>query len=73
MNEVANKVFGKENRTYLMGIAILWIVFFHFYFYFDMSGIETKSWIKMFNKVSLGVDVFLLLSSFGDIQSVSSI
>lgn len=65
MNEVANKVFGKENRTYLMGIAILWIVFFHVYLWCDMSGIETTRWIKMFNKGALGVDVFLLLSAFG--------
>ena len=65
MNEVANRVFGKENRTYLMGIAILWIIFFHVYLWCDMSGIETTRWIKMFNKGALGVDIFLLLSAFG--------
>lgn len=65
MNEIANKIFGKENRTYLMGIAILWIVVFHVYLWCDMSGIETTRWIKLFNKGALGVDIFLLLSAFG--------
>ena len=65
MNEISNRVFGKENRTYLMGIAIIWIVVFHVYLWCDMSGIETTWWIKMFNKGALGVDIFLLLSAFG--------
>lgn len=65
MNEIANRIFGKENRTYLMGIAILWIVVFHVYLWCDMSGIETTRWIRMFNKGALGVDIFLLLSAFG--------
>lgn len=65
MNEIANRIFGKENRTYLMGIAILWIVAFHVYLWCDMSGIETTRWIRIFNKGALGVDIFLLLSAFG--------
>ena len=65
MNETANRIFGKENRTYLMGIAILWIVVFHVYLWCDMSGIETTRWIRMFNEGALGVDIFLLLSAFG--------
>ncbi len=63
--DMSNNVFGKENRAYLMGIAIIWIVIFHIYLWSKMSGIETTWWIDLFDKGALGVDMFLLLSAYG--------
>lgn len=65
MIETINRIFGKDNRTYLMGIAILWIVFFHVYLWCRLSGITTTWWIDLFDKGALGVDVFFLLSAYG--------
>lgn len=65
MIEYSNRIFGKDNRTYLMGVAILWIVFFHIYLWCNMSGIATSWWIELFDKGALGVDVFLMLSAYG--------
>lgn len=64
-SEIVNRVFGKDSRSYLMGVAMMWIVFFHVYLWCDMSGIETPRWIVLFDKGALGVDVFLLLSAYG--------
>lgn len=63
--ETLERVFGKENRAYLMGIAISWIVLFHVWLWCSMSGIETAWWLALFDKGALGVDIFLLLSAFG--------
>lgn len=63
--DISNKVFGKENRSYLMGISIIWIVFFHIYLWSKISEIETTWWIDLFDKGALGVDMFLLLSAYG--------
>lgn len=65
MNEAINKIFGRDNRYYLMGMAIIWIVLFHVYLWTDMSDIKTTWWIESFDKGALGVDIFLLLSAFG--------
>ena len=65
MNKIINRIFGRENRYYLMGIAIIWIVLFHVFFWADMSNIKTTWWIELFDKGALGVDIFLLLSAFG--------
>lgn len=58
-------VFGKENRTYLMGISMIWIVLFHVYLWSTISGITIPRWLCIFDKGALGVDVFLLLSAYG--------
>lgn len=65
MIDFSNRVFGKDNRTYLMGVAMTWIVFFHIYLWCSMSNISTPWWIQLFDKGALGVDVFLLLSAYG--------
>ena len=65
MSEFIDKIFGRENRYYLMGIAIIWIVLFHVFLWTDMSDIKTSWWIALFDKGALGVDIFLLLSAFG--------
>ena len=62
------RVFGKEGRSYLMGIAILWIIFFHFYCWFN----GTKPWWLYFlSEGQTGVDIFLFLSAYGLEASLS--
>lgn len=63
--ECVNRVFGKENRLYLMGVAIIWIVLFHVYLWCDMGGVGTNRWISVFDRGAMGVDIFLLLSAYG--------
>ena len=65
MNENIDRIFGKDNRTYLMGLSISWIVLFHVYLWCNMSGIPTSWWIELFDKGALGVDIFLILSAYG--------
>lgn len=65
MVNLSNRVFGKDSRTYLMGVAMTWIVVFHIYLWCSMSNIPTPWWIELFDKGALGVDVFLLLSAYG--------
>ena len=65
MVNLSNRVFGKDNRAYLMGVAMTWIVIFHIYLWCSMSNISTPWWIQLFDKGALGVDVFLLLSAYG--------
>ena len=65
MIDFSNRVFGKDNRTYLMGVSMTWIVIFHIYLWCSMSNITTPWWIELFDKGALGVDVFLLLSAYG--------
>lgn len=57
-----NNVFGKDNRPYLMGIAISWIFFFHFYCWFKGN---LPWWIYFFSEGQTGVDIFLFLSAYG--------
>ena len=56
------RVFGKEERFYLMGIAILSIVFLHFYCWFKGTR---PWWIYFFSEGQIGVDLLLFLSAFG--------
>ena len=57
------EILGKDNRFYLMGISILWIIGLHFYMY---SALPADSiWGFLFSKGYIGVDVFLFLSSYG--------
>ena len=65
MVNLSNRVFGKDNRTYLMGVSITWIVIFHIYLWCSMSNISTPWWIELSDKGALGVDIFLLLSTYG--------
>lgn len=72
MEDALNRVFGKDNRSYLMGLAMTWIVLFHIYLWCNMSSISTSWWIDIFDKGALGVDVFLLLSAYGLQCSIES-
>lgn len=56
------RVFDKGNRSYLMGIAMLWIVFLHFYCWFQG---QLPWWIYFFSEGQTGVDIFLFLSAYG--------
>lgn len=56
------RVFGKEERFYLMGIAILSIVFLHFYCWFKGTR---PWWIYFFSEGQTGVDLLLFLSAYG--------
>lgn len=56
------RVFGKEGRFYLMGVAITIIVFLHFYTWFKGTR---PWWIYFFSEGQIGVDLFLFLSAFG--------
>lgn len=57
-----NKVFDKEGRAYLMGIAILWIFIFHIYCWFKGT---LPWWLYFFSEGQTGVDIFLFLSAYG--------
>lgn len=57
-----NRVFDQGNRSYLMGIAIIWIVFLHFYNWFQG---KLPWWIYFFSEGQIGVDIFLFLSAYG--------
>ena len=56
------RVFDKGNRSYLMGIAILWIVLLHLYCWFQG---KLPWWIYFFSDGQTGVDIFLFLSAYG--------
>ena len=62
IEEFRNRVFEKNNRFYLMGIAILWIVLLHFYCWFQG---KLPWWIYYFCDGQTGVDIFLFLSAYG--------
>lgn len=62
IEDYRNRVFDKENRSYLMGIAILWIVLLHFYCWFQG---KLPWWIYFFSDGGTGVDIFLFLSAYG--------
>jgi len=65
------RVFGKDNRLYLMGLAMIWIVFFHISFWYEEAGIGTAPWwIKIFAEGQLGVDIFFFLSAYGLAASI---
>lgn len=62
INNCRERVLGKENRLYLMGIAITWIFFYHFYCWY----IGTRPWwIYFFSEGQTGVDIFLFISAYG--------
>lgn len=57
------ELLSKDNRSYLMGVSILWIIGLHFYMYSAYP--ENSIWGFLFAKGYLGVDVFLFLSAYG--------
>lgn len=65
INNYAEIVFGKDNRMYLMGVAIVWIVLFHLSYWTGVAGGQSPWWIRLFSEGQLGVDIFLFLSSYG--------
>ena len=66
-------VLGKENRTYYMGIAMLWIIGYHLWLH-DMSFYDTS--FKLFSHIFkfgyVGVDIFFFLSAYGLCHSYSN-
>ncbi len=62
INNCRDRVFSKENRSYLMGIAIIWIVCLHFYCWFQG---KLPWWVYFFSEGQTGVDIFLFLSAYG--------
>ena len=61
-----NRVFGKKDRLYLMGFAMLWIALFHISYWLEDSKVNAAPfWIKMFAEGQLGVDIFFFLSAYG--------
>ena len=66
LSRSSERVFGKENRTYLMGIATIAIALFHVWMWNNTSGVEESPWwIALFRRGYVGVDVFLFLSVYG--------
>ena len=60
------KLLEKSNRSYLMGVAILWIILFHLGMFPDFYGIKDVYILKLlFGNGYLGVDIFIFLSIFG--------
>ena len=61
-----DRFFGKTNRFYFMGIAIILIFFFHLdTHYADTFATNAPAWLRVFDQGYLGVDIFFILSSFG--------
>lgn len=58
-----------KHRTEIMGLSILWVMFFHSTI--DCSGIPVIKTIKQYGNV--GVDIFLLLSGIGCYYSMARI
>lgn len=62
-------IVGKHARYYWMGIAMLWIVVFHWMT--PICNIETisstvrQTLLRIFGSGYVGVDIFLFLSSYG--------
>jgi len=65
LERCVERIFGRESRAYLMGIAMIWIVLFHVYFWCLTSGIDTPWWIRLFDRATIGVDILFTLSAFG--------
>ena len=63
--QMSNKIFGKDNRFYLMGIAAIWIVLFHIYLYVNSNIGTPPWWISIFSEGYLGVEFFFFLSAYG--------
>ena len=70
MNSVHFRKLLSEYRTQIMGFAILWIILHHIGF-FSMYAFNPI--VNFFIKLgSCGVDIFLVLSSFGLYMSYSN-
>lgn len=66
IDNCVNRVFGKENRFFLMGLSMIWIVLFHISYWYRQSGLgEPPWWIVLFAEGQLGVDIFFFLSAYG--------
>lgn len=70
-----NNILGLKQRKAYMGIAILWIIGYHFYltqeeFINNFAPLQILKFL--FGKGFVGVDVFFLLSSFGLCHSLEN-
>lgn len=66
-----DKIFGKEQRLYWMGVAILWVFLFHIYTH-GARMFPIMNLFKPFSDGYVGVDIFLYLSAFGLCASYSN-
>lgn len=61
-----DKVFGLESRKTYMGIAILWIIGYHFYLVQqEFIDIHFTIFRFLFRNGYVGVDIFFILSAYG--------
>lgn len=70
-----NNILGLKQRKAYMGIAILWIIGYHFYLTqeeFINNFVPLQILKFLFGKGFVGVDVFFLLSSFGLCHSLEN-
>ena len=68
MEEYINLLKGRK-RSILMGVSIIWIIFFHFAMYGNLLRFPVIDFI--FGKGYLGVDVFFFLSAYGLCHSLN--
>lgn len=67
------QIVGKDNRTFWMGISIIWIIGYHILIFHEHSfGGVMKFFKFLFFEGYVGVDVFLFLSAYGLCHSVTS-
>lgn len=59
------KALSKENRFYLMGIAILAVILHHLWLRCDLAWGVQSGFLALFKDGNIGVDVFLFVSAFG--------
>lgn len=64
--------FSKNKRTFIMGLAIIWVVFHHIDGYYRQTGHTPPLFIAIFNLGYLGVDLFFLLSAYGLTASLNN-
>lgn len=62
----------KDNRSWLMGIAIIWIILMHANMFPALYDIKDVYFMNLFfSNGALGVDIFLFLSSYGLCHSLA--
>lgn len=64
-NNILERVFGRDNRTYFMGWAIIIIMMYHIIHFYEEMGYGKFLPYHVFNNGWIGVDIFFLLSAFG--------
>ena len=65
MEQIENQTYNKHVRSYLMGIAMLLVVFYHFSMHDEYSNPVQKAFNYIFGHGFVGVEMFFLLSAYG--------